>query len=218
MINLLPPAIKEDRIFGKRNRILVGYAIAFVVTAILVILIMLISLRFVSADKNTITKSINENETLINSLKSDTSELNKIVKRLSVTHELFKDTVSFSELIPQIGSLLPEGTIINGLELTGGITDPLALTVRMNNPNLAPVVQKNLVESEIFEAADIITLNVGGQSDDGADQSLSNTYPSEATISVSFTGSAEAKKKEAAEAAAKAEAEAQAAQEEAESN
>jgi len=107
---------------------------------------------------------------------------------------LFDSSIVFSELVPQIGSLLPQGTIINSLALTGGETDPLTLDVNLSGANLAPVLQSNLIQSELFEAADVNSITPLGNTD--------TIYQFNASVSVSFTGSAEAKRKIAAQAAA----------------
>ncbi len=197
MINLLPPAIKKDHKFGRYNRILLGYAVAFFITAILVALIMVGSLRFVAADKQEIQKTISENEELILLLEKETSNLNKVAKRLDTTYKLFQDSISFSELIPSIGSALPEGVILQSLSLTGGSTDPLSLELSAKDQNLAPVVIRNLAESDVFEAADVLTIVPAGSE---------NEYSYSFSVTASFTGSAEAKKKAAAAEKAKAEA------------
>jgi hypothetical protein len=42
--------------------------------------------------------------------------------------------------VPRIGSLLPEGTVLNGLSLTGESTDTLNLDVDLERPELAVVL------------------------------------------------------------------------------
>jgi Tfp pilus assembly protein PilN len=119
-----------------------------------------------------------------------------------------EQSVSFSELIPKIGAVLPEGVVLNSLSLTGGITDPLQLNVDMLNANLVSVLIRNLVESDLFEAADILSLSPRGASDSEGGGAV---YNFNASLTASFTGTADAAKKAAkAEAAKKAAAAAQA--------
>ena len=97
---------------------------------------------------------------------------------------------------------------MNSLSLTGGVTDPLQLEVDLRDANLSSVTIRNLIESDLFEAADITALTPVGTADDPT-----VIYPYTASITVSFTGTAEARKKaDAAEASKKKAAAAAAAQ------
>jgi hypothetical protein len=196
MINLLPNSIRDEHIFGRRNRTLVALIILIAGTATTVILIMMFNLASVKKDSSEVQSAIDQNKLLITNLESETSDLSKVSNRLSTTYKLYDGSIKFSELIPKIGSVLPSGTIIGGLSLTGGSTDPLQLNVSLKSPDLVPVLQRNLVESEIFEAADVVDLSPGGEGE----------YPYTASVTVSFEGTAEAKRQATAKAAAEAEA------------
>ena len=193
MINLLPHAIREERLYGRRNRALAGYVASLLMAALLVAAVMLGSLRFVGDDEAQIQSTISKNQTEITQLESEISELSTVVSKLGTTYKLYESSVKFSEIIPKIGSLLPAGAIIKGLSLTGGNTDPLSLEVEMVSADLAPILQKNLVQSDLFEAADVNSIT--SKDDD-------SSYKFKAALSISFTGSAEAKRK--AESAARA--------------
>lgn len=201
MINLLPTDVRVDRRYGRLNRIIIGYVVALSITALLVAIVMLGSLKFFGTDESSIRKEITDNTAIITSLQSKTTDLNNTVARLEVANKLHESGVNFSELIPRIGSILPEGTVLNGLSLTEGSTEALNLDVDLETPELAAILVRNLIDSEIFEAADIgaIVPKI----------SEGNRYQYGTNVSVSFVGSAEAKEKEKkAAAAAKAAAEA----------
>lgn len=201
MINLLPHSIREERMYGRRNRALASYVAALLVAALLVAAVMLGSLSFVGADENQIKSTIDNNQSKIAALEAEISDLSNVVSKLNITNNLYESSISFSELIPAIGALLPQGSIINGLSLTGGNTDPLTLEVNLTSAELAPVLQRNLVQSDIFEAADVNSITA--KDDD-------SPYEFSASISIGFTGSAEAKRKAAAAARAAAAAAAEA--------
>jgi Tfp pilus assembly protein PilN len=197
MINLIPHNLKSERLYGRRNRILIGYIVALITAAVLVALTMLISIRFVGSEETSLKKTIDDNQIQITALESQIKDLSSVSSRLSTADKLYENNIEFSKLIPDIGSLLPQGTILNSLSLTGGNTDPLSLDVDLLNADLAAVLQRNLVNSELFEAADINSIS---------GKSGASNYRFTASVSVSFTGSAEAKRKVAAAAAAAAEA------------
>lgn len=201
MINLIPHDLRSQRQYARRNRMLLGYIFALVLAAILVAVTMTISLGFVGADEAQLRSTIEDNSAEIAKLESEIKDLNTVSNRLNTADKLYESSVKFSNLIPEIGSLLPQGTVLNSLSLTGGNTDPLSLDVEMTSADLSAVLQKNLVSSELFEAADVNSIS---------SKSTEGIYKYAASVSVSFTGSAEAKRKAAAAAAAAAKAAAEA--------
>jgi len=201
MINLLPPDIKKARSYGRKNTSLLIYSGALLSTAVLTASIMILSLQFVGSDEPSLRQKLADSQTKITILEKDISQIENIASRLETADKIKKLSISFSELIPKIGAVLPEGIVLNALSLTGGSTDPLKLDVDLENASLAPVLIKNLVESELFEAADIASLTP--KSSDGTESSAV-TYSFTASITASFTGTAEAQKKlKAAEEAKK---------------
>jgi len=203
MINLLLPDIKSERKYGRYNRALLGYSIILITTASLVVGIMTISLRFVGADEPKLKEEIANSTTDIISLEGNIKSVESIAERLESAKKLSDLSVNFSELIPKIGAVLPQGVVLNGLSLTGGFTDPLKLDVSMATANLAPVLIRNLVESDLFEAADVATITPSGSGGTGTEGEAPSKYNFSASLTASFTGSAEAKRKAAAAEAAK---------------
>jgi cell division protein FtsL len=194
MINLLPQNIREERQFGRRNRLLFSYVVALLVTAGLVAAVLVGSIGFVGRDEAKIKQEIADSQNKVLNLEGEIKDLSSVATRLTAVDRLYESSISFSELIPEIGSLLPQGSVINGLSLAGGNTDPLTLDVNLISADLAPVLQQNLIQSELFEAADVNSITPRGDDTDA--------YKFGASVSVSFTGTAEAKRKIAAQAAA----------------
>ena len=205
MINLLPAEIRLERQYGRKNRILLGYVLALITTALLVAVVMIGSRQFFGTDESAIKNEIEQNNGTISALRAKTADINTMVARLDTVNKLYDSGISFSELVPKIGSLLPEGTILNALSLTGASTDTLNLDVDLERPELAATLVTNLLDSKIFEAADIGNINPKGADGD--------KYRYGTTVRVSFVGSAEAKRKAAAAQVAAAEAAAAAAAE-----
>lgn len=212
MINLLSPEVKKERIFGRQNRSLLGYSVALIVTAISIMGIMTVGIQFVGSDEANLKEEISKADIEILALEKNIKAIESIATRLDTAKKVNDLSVRFSELIPEIGAVLPEGVILNALSLTGGITDPLQLDVSLTSAGLAAILIRNLVESDLFEAADVSTVTPGSSAvttDGNEDEIL---YKSSASLTASFTGSAEIKRKIAAQAAALAAAQAAAAE------
>jgi hypothetical protein len=214
MINLIPHDVKTERMYGRRNRSLIAYSAALLTTAAITAGIMVAGLQFVGSDENRLRTEINDNQVTILTLEKQINAIEKIARRLDTAKQIKDQSVNFSDLIPKIGAVLPDGVVLNSLSLSGGATDPLQLELDMTNASLGPITIKNLVDSGLFEAADISSLIPKGSSAEQTDPATAQSvYQFSAAISASFTGTAEAKKKATADAAKKA-AEAQAASEE----
>ncbi len=210
MINLLSPEIKAERSYGRQNRSLLGYNVVLLLTALAIMGIMAGSLQFVGAGEGKLNEEIDNSSVKILSLESDVKPIEAVAGRLESANKISDLSVKFSELIPQIGAVLPEGVVLNALSLTGGKTDPLLLDVNMTSASLAPVLIRNLVDSDLFEAADVASIAPKGS---GGTGEKTATYSFTASLTASFTGSAEIKRKAAAAEAAAAEAKAAAAAE-----
>lgn len=202
MINLLPHDIKETRKYGRRNQSLLGYIFLLFLTALATAGIMIGSLKFVGTDKASLNKEISESNTQILELESSITATEKIASRLETAKKISDASINFSDLIPEIGAVLPKGVVLNALALNEGRTGTLQLDVDMTSSGLAPVLIKNLVESDLFEAADIGNLTPKSAGSSSSNQS--SVYGFSASLTASFTGTNDAKKKIAAEAAAQA--------------
>lgn len=205
MINLLPTHIKEERVYGRRNRMMLTYSVSLILTAAIIATVMVVSMQFVTGDEASLRSEIASTEVEIAALQNNIQDIEAVASRLETAKKLSDLSVKFSNLIPEIGSILPEGSVLNALALTGGKTDPLILDVDLKSADLAPVLSRNLVESDLFEAADIASLNPKGSAEtEVAGTTTQSPYAFTASVSASFTGTAEAKRKEAAKEAAKA--------------
>lgn len=191
MINLLPSDIKEARRYGRRNRSLIGYCFGVIVIGVFTISIAFFNMRFVMDDETRLKQEMSERQPELEMLEKDQQEIEKIATQLKTIDKLYSGEVKFSELIPNIGGLLPNGVVLNALTLTGGKTSPLQLDVDIEAQNLAAVLQQNLVNSDIFEAVDISSITSKGT---GTSKPGVKVYPFGATLTATFKGTAAAKK------------------------
>jgi Tfp pilus assembly protein PilN len=191
MINLLPTDVKEARIYGRRNRSLVGYCFGVIVIGVFTVSIAFFNMRFVMADETRLKEEMQQQKTLAESLEKDQQEVDKIATQLKTIDKLYSGEVKFSELIPKIANLLPNGVVLNALTLTGGKSSPLQLDIDMESQGLAAVFQQNLVNSDLFAAADISNITNKG---DAAPKPGQKNYPFGATLTATFEGATPAKK------------------------
>ena len=186
MINLLPTDVKKARMYGRRNRRLVSYSIGVVTIGLIAISITLFNMQNIANDQKQIKQEMALREAEVANLEKSQKEVEAIAGQLKTIDKLYSGEVKFSELIPKIGALLPNGVVLNALTLTGGKSSPLQLDIDMDQQNLAAVLQQNLVKSDLFDAVDISAITTKGATTSKPGQRV---YPYGATLVASFKGS-----------------------------
>lgn len=204
MINLLPPAIQKQRRYGRLNILLVKILVGIVAIGILASTVMLTGLRITADDEAFLDESIAQKEEIYSSVQAFENQANTVRSNISTIEKLFEREVKFSQLLVEIASSIPVGAELTGLSLTGANTAPLQISAVTNTQELAGTLRRNLVDSGVFETADIQSVNQTGGGDTG------NPVRYSVSISASLTGSAEkiAQEKAAKAAAAQAAADA----------
>jgi Tfp pilus assembly protein PilN len=180
MINLLPPDIKESIYYARRNAVLRRWLIAIVVAlfgALVIIGFGQLSLR---QTKQSIEHSNDRTRTSLTSQNIDEvqREVQDISNSLNLTVKVLSRQVLFSRLIKQVGSVIPPGTVLNGLtinQVDGGID----LSALATDYNTATQIQVNLQDpaNGIFERADINSVSCSGDDTE---------YPCEISIRALF--------------------------------
>lgn len=203
MINLIPSDLKQDRMYGRRNRTIVGYCFGVIVIGAIIVSITFFNMSYVAADDARIRSEMVQRNLEAAKLEAGQKDVDKIASQINTIDKLYSGEIKFSELIPKIGNLLPNGAVLNGLTLTGGKTSPLQLDIDILSQDLAATFQQNLVNSDIFEAADISAI-VGKGGGTTPPKAGVKEYPFGASLIASFKGTAAAKKQAAAPAPATA--------------
>jgi len=181
MINLLPPDVKKSIEFARYNTVLVRWLMALIAAIAGVFIIILIGQMYLTRTTDNITQST---EVVMKSLEEQNleetqQEVQNISNSLNLVVQVLSRQVQFSDLIRQVGSIIPEGAVLTGLTInqTNGGIDLLA---DATDYNTATQVQVNLEdpENQIFETADIINIR--------CEQASDNAYPCQITIRALF--------------------------------
>lgn len=175
MLNLIPKETKLSYNYAKQNVILRKWIIIFVFAWMGAFLIGSYGIFVISKNKSTEQNQINSlNKELSKEQLVQTKQtVVNITNRLSLTLKVLSTEVLFSKLIEQIGSVMPQGAVLTGLnidQISGGIN----LSVASTNYQSATQTQVNLSASQnsIFSKVDIVNISCNGQG------SLANTtYP-----------------------------------------
>jgi hypothetical protein len=188
MINLLPPEVKENISYARRNTMLRKWAFALLIgigvmsgTVFVGNLFLRQSTRSLSAQVAQGTEQLK-----IQKLEETQKQVESISSSLKLVVQVLGREVLFSKLLQQIGSAMPRGAVLTNLSVTklqGGIDLQAAAT----DYQTATQVQVNLQdpENKIFEKADIVSIQCA--SNTIVTGGISDQYPCTVQIRALFT-------------------------------
>jgi len=161
MINLLPPALKQDYLYGSRNNTLLHWAVAFAAGLVGLAMIATYGLVTIQRSSNSYAGQVATAQQQL--AKQNLQGTEKQVKELSADFKLVVQVLSkevlFSKLLTQIATVVPTNTILSGLTInqtSGGID----ITAKAGDYNSATQLQLNLQDpnNKIFTKADIVSI------------------------------------------------------------
>lgn len=166
MINLLPPNIKENVKYARRNTKLRRWSIW------LLLCIMLISatigagyLYLLQTTRSYAAQVQQGNEQLkIQKLEETQAEVQDLTDSLKLVIQVLSRQVLFSKLLTQIGAALPNGSVLSDLSINK-VQGGLDLRATTKDYQTATQVQVNLQDpaNKIFEKADIVNIQCNNQ-------------------------------------------------------
>lgn len=170
MINLIPPAQKQDIAYGRKNNMLVKWVAGSLIALIGLAIIGGGCLFYLQQDSKTYQASIDEAKSNLKT-QNETETLARVGEisgRLNLVVDVLSKEVVFSELIPHLGSLMPEGAILRDLSINREQTGAIDLSIGAVNEFSASQALKNIQSSDdslIFRGADANTINCEGADD-----------------------------------------------------
>jgi|SRR3989344_6845023 len=186
MINLLPPEVKQNLTYSRRNTELMNWIVLFVVSILGVWVIVMGGLFYMQQSIDNYSSQRVKNQDDINSqhLDSTQKQVQEISSSLKLVVQVLSREIQFSKLIKQIGTVIPANASLTNLAITqtqGGID----LTAITTDEDAATQVQINLQDpaNKIFDKADILNISC---SDVGT---INPRYPCTVTIRAQFAKS-----------------------------
>lgn len=161
MINLLPPDVKTSLTYARRNNLLIRYMVGMSFGIICVIIVVIGGWLYLQQETNAHKKSIANAEEILKRSDEDKTiaRAGEISDSLKLVVEVLSQEVRFSELIPQIGSVMPSGTVLQDLTLDASLSGGIDLEVGAQSHIAGVQAQANLQDprNRIFEKADIVS-------------------------------------------------------------
>lgn len=187
MINLLPPDVKENMLYARRNTRLRRWitAVMFGVFGILVIVgagqvylqqsIKAYDLQVATGQEELRAQKLDETQAQVQQLSGD----------LKLVVQVLQKEILFSKLLSQIGAALPPGSVLTNLSINK-VQGGLDLQVATTDSQTATQLQLNLQDpkNQIFEKADLISIQCKSKAT-GSD-AIASQYPCTAQVRALF--------------------------------
>jgi len=182
MINLLPPNEAENILYARRNTRLLKWIFVACFSIVGIGVIVGAGQIIINRTANQVRAQVvaGQESLKVQKLEETQDHVEDISSSLKLVTQVLSKQIILSELIPQIGSVLPNGTSLTSLQLNkieGGID----LTVAAVDYQTATQVQVNLQDpdNKLFQKADINNIDCAAANDDPR-------YPCQTTIRALF--------------------------------
>ncbi len=155
MINLLPPDIKQEITYSKRNAVLLHYTILAGAVMIILAGALMAARLYLNNQIDTVSLQIQEKEADIAKKKDLESSAKVLNARIASIQKIQKDQAKFSVLLDDLAKNIPQGTAITSLTLTGNDKAPVQIKVKAVDYKTATSVREGITKSARVSAADI---------------------------------------------------------------
>lgn len=158
MINLLPPDLKTQIRFAKRNRAMVGYLKLSVGIIVVLAAIFAGTIFFVNKEAEQVAKSIKLREEQLAQSLVFQKEAREASERLLAIKSLEASQTKFSVLLDDLSKVLPQGVSLEGITLTGDDKKPLSIAVIGNSYDSILAFRNAVLLSPRILGADLVTI------------------------------------------------------------
>ena len=162
MINLLPPATKEDVLFARRNAKLVKWVVAIIISAIGSFIIIAFGQLYLTQAASSYTQQIQEGQERLREQKLEETQakVGEISGNLKLVVQVLSREILFSKVLRQVGAAIPSGTVLTNLTLSG-VEGGISLNFEAKDYQTGSQIVLNLQDpaNKIFEQADIESIS-----------------------------------------------------------
>ena len=188
MINLLPPELVARLRFSHQNAALRRWLGIFVLATIGLIFILGFGWIYIDQQNKNLNRNLEVTKLQLQAQDLDGTQkkAKDISGNIKVINQVLSREIRFSDLISQIGSVMPPGAILSSLTLNK-VDGGLDLSASAKDYTSATQIAVNLSDpkNEIFDKVDIVNINCPADSN--------NFYPCSASFRALFSKTTQSK-------------------------
>ena len=185
MINLMPDYMRQEIIYARRNRTLLRWLFAMIIVIVGVGLMTLFGQYYINRSTTSLEASAKTTQDRIGAqnLATVQKEIKGLSNNFTTITQLLQRQLLFSKMFTKIGSIVPSGAILRGINLSTTTTS-IDLNVVAVNREAATQAFVNISDptNGLFEKADLISVGCDQIDNDSSEAAIK--YPCSATIKV----------------------------------
>ena len=162
MINLTPSDYKESLRFARRNTVVRKWLSGIGIVIALASITIALGISYIQLETRTITRANEQNQAILKERDIDSTldQVENISGNLKLIIQVLSKQIVFSELLKQTGSVMPQDSILSGIEISG-VAGGIDLVAEARDYTTATQVQVNLNDpsNKLFEKVDIVSIN-----------------------------------------------------------
>jgi hypothetical protein len=160
MINLLPPKRVLDIKTARSNTVLRRYVELILLSMALLVVVVIVAYYFFDIQKNNTKHTVDINQEKIAKLEPVQSQAQQLSATVNTISGLLSRNVKFSDMLTQIGGLMPSGSVLTGLQFSiEDVESPLVISAQVDNEQKAAVLRNNIASSKLFDKAEIKSIS-----------------------------------------------------------
>lgn len=169
MINLLPPKRRLNIQYARSNTVLRRYLQLGLLSTFIIVVAVFVTAHFFTLQKNNTEKQLQIDTKKVTDLESVHEEAKELAATVNTIAALMEHNIRFSDLLLNIGGIMPEKSVLTGLEFSIENTDaPLVVSAEVDSEAKAAVLRNNLAASTLFNRAEIKSIIKKEGSDAGS--------------------------------------------------
>ncbi len=185
MINLLPPQRLANLRIARSNTILRRYIELSLMSIIILIAAVVMAYYFLHSQQVNTRSIVDINKKKVAQLEPVQKQATQLSSTVNIIAGLFSHNIEFSDMLTQIGGLMPQGSVLTGLQFSvEDLKSPLEISAQVDNEQKAAILRNNLATSKLFSKVDIKTVaknNTPGSTSQGTDTTTTTPSDSETT-------------------------------------
>lgn len=162
MINLLPPDVKQNIVYARRNTSIRSWINACLVAIIFISAVVAAGQFYLQSTTNTYTKQLASAQEQLKTQKLEETQkqIEEVSGNLKLVVQVLSRTVLFSKLLGQVGSALPNGSVLTNLSISNKVQGGIDLSFASTDYQTGTQIQLNLADpkNKIFEKADLVNI------------------------------------------------------------
>lgn len=162
-INLLPPQIKEDILYSKRNAILRKILNKVILLLLFFILTFSLTYVFLKNKINILQKNIKKEEESLKPFGTLEEDAKKLKKKLDSIKKIEENYPFWTIFFDEIGIKMPNNIILSEIIASKEENERVEIKGSAQTKQSIAIFRKTLEESEKFENIDIETISKGEQ-------------------------------------------------------